>query len=212
MRPSSRAARAPARGNTDGTCDAALSGVSTSRSITFGALMALAIGGALLAPSATAQPAPDKEGWIKTGEGVRKKTVVFVTVDVYAIAHFMKKTTTKSKQAVIDAQTDKKFVWTMLRDVDQGKIEEALRDAYAMNGYTDKPKIDKFIGAFFDDLKKGAHVTITYDAAQLQTSVFVEGGGAATVPSEAFMKGTWSIWFGKIDQPSLGDDLIKYLP
>jgi hypothetical protein len=33
--------------------------------------------------------------------------------------------------------------------------------------------------------------------------------GSATVPGEEFMKATWSIWFGKIDQPNLGDSLLN---
>ncbi len=186
---------------------------TTHRWTRWGTAAVAALGVALLVSPTFGQPAPDKEGWIKTGEGVRTKTVVFVTVDVYHIAHFMKKLPPKkSKQAVIDMETDKKFVWTMLRDVDRDKIQDALRDAYDMNGYKDKAKIDKFVGVFFNDLKKGQHVTITYDPASVMTSVFVEGGGAASIPTTAFMKGTWSIWFGRIDPPSLGDDLIKYLP
>src|SRR4051794_30223011 len=78
------------------------------------------------------------DDWTHTGSGVRVKTVAFVDVNVYAISHYMKQLpASKSKQAVIDMDTGKKFVWTMKRDVDQEKIQNALKDAFAMNGYTD---------------------------------------------------------------------------
>ena len=103
----------------------------------------------------------------------------------------------KSKQAVIDLDTGKKFTWTMMRDVDQEKIQNALKEAFAMNGYGDSGKIGQFIGAFKGDLKEKAHVTIVYDADKKDTSVSVRGGGSATVAGVDFMKAVWSIWFGK---------------
>lgn len=153
------------------------------------------------------------DDWKLTGSGVRQKKVAIINVDVYAISHFMKSLpASKSKQAVIDADVGKKFVWTMKRDVDKEKIIHALKDAFAMNGYGDGGKIGKFIGAFSGDLKEKANVTIVYDADKKATTVSVGGGGSATVEGVDFMKGVWSIWFGKIDQPSLGDALISKIP
>ncbi|MEO7331721.1 MAG: chalcone isomerase family protein, partial [Minicystis sp.] len=119
---------------------------------------------------------------------------------------------TKSKQAVIDMDTSKKFVWTMKRDVDKEKIQTALKDAFAMNRYADSGKIAQFVGAFSADLKEKATVTIIYDADKKNTLVRVDGGSSATIDGVDFMKGVWSIWFGKIDQPKLGDQLISKLP
>jgi hypothetical protein len=149
------------------------------------------------------------DGWFHTGEGVRVKKVVF-NFDVYSIAHDMKDLPdSKSKQAVIDMDTDKRFTWRMLRDVEHEKIQTALTEAFAMNGYGDQSKIGPFVGAFSGDLKKGQAVTILYSSAAKTVSVNVRGGGSATLSGADFMKGVWSIWFGKIDQPSLGDALIK---
>lgn len=147
-----------------------------------------------------------------TGTGTRVKTVAFIDVNVYSISHYMKQLpSAKSKQAVIDMDTDKKFQWTMLRDVDHEKIVDALKGAYAMNGYTDSAKIGKLIGAFKSELKKGGNVTIAYSADKKATTV-TTADGSATVEGVDFMKATWSIWFGKIDQPKLGDQLISKLP
>lgn len=148
-------------------------------------------------------------GYTLTGTGVRVKTVGIIDVDVYRISHYMKQLpATKSKQAIIDMETRKKFVWTMLRDVDRESIVNALKDAYAMNGYSDAAKIGQFMAAFKGDLKKGSSVTIEYDPDKKATTVTVQGGGTATVDGVDFMKATWRIWFGKIDQPKLSDALL----
>ena len=55
-------------------------------------------------------------------------------------------------------------------------------------------------------------VSITYDAAKKSTTIAVQNGGTATIEGADFMKATWSVWFGKIDQASLSDQLIKALP
>jgi hypothetical protein len=151
------------------------------------------------------------DGWFHTGDGIRVKTIAFVNFKVYAIGHDMKDLPdAKSKQAVIDQDTTKRFTWRMLRDVEKEKIQNALKEAYAMNGFGDGGKIGQFVGAFTGDLKEGQYVTITYDAGAKATTIRVlGGGGSATVPGADFMKATWSVWFGKIDQPSLGDALIS---
>lgn len=153
------------------------------------------------------------DDWKHTGTGVRVKTIVVVDVDVYQISHYMKEfPATKSKRAVIDAETGKKIVLKMLRDVDKDKMITALRDAYAMNGYTDQAKIDKAMRVVTGELKENTLVTIQYDAEKKTTSIHMAGGGSTSIEGADFMKATWSIWFAKIDQPSLGDKLISKIP
>jgi hypothetical protein len=153
----------------------------------------------------------DKEGYFHTGEGVRTKKVAFIHVKVYAIEHAMKELpAAKTKQAVIEANVDKKFAWKMLRSVDAEKIRNALKEAYAKNNYGDAGKIDSLLKPITSELKEGSWVTIKYDAATQKTTLFAEGT-QASVPGEDFMKATWSLWFGNIDQPSLGDSLLTDL-
>jgi hypothetical protein len=151
------------------------------------------------------------DGYYHTGDGIRVKTIAFVNFKVYAIGHDMKQLPdTKSKQAVIDVDTGKRFTWRMMRDVDASKIQNAIKEAFAMNGFSDSARITQFVGAFNGDLKEGQFVTITYDSdAKATTLRVLGGGGSATIAGVDFMKATWSIWFGKIDQPSLGDALIS---
>ena len=155
---------------------------------------------------------PDKNGWYFTGSGVRTKSVAFVSVKVYAIRHDMKALpASKSKQSVVEADVDKKITFRMLRDVDQEKIQNALKEAYQMNGFSDGSKTGPFLAAMNKELKEGTYVTISYNSAAKTTSISVSNGGNASAAGVDFMKATWNIWFGKIDQPSLGDAMIGNL-
>ncbi len=151
------------------------------------------------------------DGYFHTGSGTRVKHITIIgDVKVYAIGHAMKDLPPqKSKQAVIDIDTSKFFAWTMLRDVDQEKIQNALREAYQLNGYGDTAKINQALGVFNKELTENTNVRISYDSAAKATTFSVVGGSSTTIPGIEFMKATWSIWFGKIDQPSLGDELIS---
>ena len=97
----------------------------------------------------TAAPRAFADPMIYTGDAVRTKSVGPFTAKVYSIRHDMKeKPATKSKQAVIDADVNKVFTCVMKRDVDSVKIQKALRDAFALNGYGDAGKINQFVAAF----------------------------------------------------------------
>jgi hypothetical protein len=151
------------------------------------------------------------DGYFHTGSGTRVKHITIIgDVNVYDIGHAMKDLPPqKSKQAVIDMDTSKYFMWVMRRDVDQEKIQNALREAYQMNGYGDTAKINQALGVFNKELTEKTQVKISYDSATKATTFAVIGGSSTTIPSIEFMKATWSIWFGKIDQPALGDALIS---
>ena len=151
-------------------------------------------------------------GFFHTGDGVRSKSILFVNIKIYAIRHDMRELPpTKSKQAVIDMETDKLISWRMLRNAPGDKIHSILGEAFAMNGYRDQVKIGQFLSAFKGDLKENQSVIISYDAAQKVTTITVAGMGSASVRGVDFMKATWSIWFGKSEQAELGDALISRL-
>lgn len=153
------------------------------------------------------------DGMILTGTALRTKSIGFVNYKLYNITHYMAaKPPTKSKQAVIDADVNKQFIWKLRNDLPTEKVKKALREAFAMNGYNDQGKINQFLGAFTpEELKEDSTLTISYNATSKAVTVSVPGGKSATVPGADFMKGVWSIWLGKIDQPSIGDSLIAKL-
>jgi hypothetical protein len=153
----------------------------------------------------------DKDGFYETGEGIRYKKVAFINVKVYDITSYAKSLPqSKSKDAMISLDADKKLAWKMLRTVDAEKIRHALREAYARNGFTDQARIEKLITPIQNELKEGSFVTISYDAANKRTTLYAEGR-SASVEGADFMKATWSLWFGNIDQPSLSEKLIDNL-
>ncbi len=160
-----------------------------------------------LASSAFADP------MIFTGDSVRTKSVGPFTAKVYSIRHDMKeKPAAKSKQSVIEADVDKKFTWRMLRDVDSVKIRKALTEALQMNGFNDAARTAQFVAAFNkEEVKENSAVVISYNAGAKSVMIWVQGAGTATVQGQDFMKAVWSIWLGKIDQPSMGDQLISKL-
>lgn len=151
------------------------------------------------------------DDWTTTGWGVRVKTIAFIDVKVYSISHQMKGTLpAKNKQAIIDADQDKRFLWQFLRDVPCEKIQKAMRDGFALNGFGDQGKINQFVGACNGgEVKEKSSVSISYNAANKTTTVWIQGMGSATIGGVDFMKAVWSLWFGKIDQPRLGDDLMS---
>jgi chalcone isomerase-like protein len=156
---------------------------------------------------------PGKDGYYHTGSGVRVKKVVLVNVKVYEVNHYMKALPDKkSKQAVVDAACDKKFVLRMLRDVDAEKMRDALTESYGRTG-ADKAKLTQLLNTISTELKENSYLIFAYNAEQKVTMLKV-GDKTATVAGEDFMKSTWNIWFGPgiSDQSGLGDQLIGKLP
>jgi hypothetical protein len=165
----------------------------------------------LLTTTASFAADRDKDGFYETGEGIRYKKVAFINVKVYDITSYAKELPgSKSKDAMISLDADKKLAWRMLRTVDAEKIRNALREAYSKNGFGDKGKIESLLAPIQNELKEGEWVTIRYDAGAHKTTLSTQGR-TATVDGADFMKATWSIWFGNIDQPSLSDKLIDNL-
>jgi hypothetical protein len=153
-----------------------------------------------------------KDGYFHTGDGIRAKTIVFVRLKIYFIGHEMRELPpTKSKQAVIDADVDKRIWWKMLRDADGERLQGILRDSFAKNGYADTSKIGPFLAAFRGGLKENDYVVIRYTADSKTMTLQVQGASPVSFVGGDFMKATWSIWFGKSEDPELGDALISKL-
>jgi hypothetical protein len=172
-----------------------------------------AAGALVVAPRLAAALEREPGGFYRTGSGVRVKHVGPFSAKVYAISHYMRDLPpSKSKQAVITMETDKALSWRLLRDLDAKQIQDAMRDGFKMNGYADQAKIQQFVGAFTKKVPENTLITITYKSAPKTTTIAVAGDGTATIPGSDFMRGVWSIWFGKIDQPELGDALVQRIP
>jgi hypothetical protein len=166
-----------------------------------------------LAPVDASAVAREANGYYLTGTGVRQKEVELFSIDVYVISHYMRDLpATKSRAAVIAADVDKEFALRMLRDLTAAQIQGALRESFAANGYGDRAKIDAFVSAVDRPLRKGSTITIRYDAASKTTTASTKGRPPVSVPGVDFMRATWSIWLGQIDQDGLSDALIDRIP
>jgi hypothetical protein len=158
---------------------------------------------------------PGPGGWYLTGSGTRVKKIAFVGVKVYTIRHDMKALPpAKSKQAVLEMDTDKRFTLQMQRDVDAEKIRNAFNEAYDKNaGQYPASAADRntFLNVLNTELKENQLITFQYNADRKATTLTAPGGASATVNGIGFMKATWSIWFGNAEQPDLGDALISKL-
>jgi Chalcone isomerase-like len=166
-----------------------------------------------LAPVVASAVAREANGYYLTGTGVRQKEVALFSVDVYVISHYMRDLPpTKTKGAVIAADVDKMFALRMLRELSAAQIQSALRDSFAANGYDNRAKINAFVTAVGKPLPKGATITIRYDAATQTTTASAKGNQPISIPGVDFMRATWSIWLGRIDQDGLGEALIERIP
>lgn len=153
-----------------------------------------------------------QEAFTKTGEGVRVKNIAFINVNVYYIVHQMKgKLPGKNPQAIIDAEQEKTFWLSMMRDIDSQKIVGAIQEAYIKNGYNNPANGQQLFSVITGELKQGDNLTLYYNPASKTTTCTFKGR-SATVAGSDFMKATWSIWFGKIDQPGLTQALMANIP
>lgn len=153
-----------------------------------------------------------QEAFTKTGEGVRVKNIAFINVNVYYIVHQMKgKLPAKNPQAIIDADQEKTFWLSMMRDVDSQKIVGAIQEAYVKNGYNNPANGQQLFSIITGELKQGDNMTIYYSPATKTTTLSFKGK-SSSVAGVDFMKATWSIWFGKIDQPGLTQALMANIP
>lgn len=159
--------------------------------------------------------------WVTTGSSLRVKSIGPFTAKVYTITHMMKERPREgSRKGMIEAEVDKQFLLFFQRDVDADKIKNAFREGFKMNGYGDTAKIEQFVGAVgkgdvveYDKDKKGPpSISVVYNAKAQATTINVPGHGTATIGGVDFMKAAWSLWFGKIDQPAMGDHLMATLP
>ncbi len=152
------------------------------------------------------------EGWVETGHAVIEKDIAVLSVDAYRISHFVRRVpAAPSRATMIALDEDKRFVLQMLRDVGRDDLVAAIREAYARNGYANGPKVERCLGAFGRALREGEVIVIDYHASTKTTSIRIAGGPSTEIEGDDFMRGTWSIWFGRIDPESVGDELVSAL-
>jgi hypothetical protein len=166
----------------------------------------------VLASSVALAAQRNADGYYRTGAAIQTANHWPFTMNVLSIWHETKELPSpKSRQAMIELDADKRFAMRTLRDLEGDKLRGGLREGYHRNGFTDDAVIASFLSALPSTLPSGKSMWITYDATAKQTRLLVDGGSSSAVAGVAFMKGTWSLWFGKAKPDDIGDALLKDL-
>ena len=141
------------------------------------------------------------------GMGLRKKMIF----KVYIASFYLENLTTDAKQAVGSEQV-KRVEMHMLRDLDRGKITEAVEAGFEKNAGPDLPKLrerlDRFMKAI-PDLKEGQVITITY-VPGAGTTVKAGAAEEIVIPGKDFADALFSVWLG--DHPvddGLKDEMLR---
>jgi len=136
------------------------------------------------------------------GMGLRKK----LWFKVYIASFYLQSPTEDAAQAVSSDQV-KRVEMHMLRDLERGKIVEAVQAGFERNSGPQMPqlqtRLDQFLKAI-PDLRAGERITITYIPGQ-GTVVKAAASDEITVAGKDFADALFSVWLG----PQPVDDELK---
>jgi hypothetical protein len=136
------------------------------------------------------------------GMGLRKK----LWFKVY-LASLYAEDPSDDPARVIGSDQVKRVQMNMLRDLERGKIVEAVQQGFERNSGPEMPRLqarlDQFLKAI-PDLKSGQTIVITY-APGRGTFIKAGSGEEITVPGKDFADALFSVWLGR--QPV--DDELK---
>lgn len=136
------------------------------------------------------------------GMGLRKK----LWFHVYLASLYLEDPSDDPARVIASDQV-KRVQMNMLRDLERGKIVEAVQQGFERNSGPDLPRLqarlDQFLKAI-PDLKSGQTIVITY-APGRGTFIKAGGGEEITVAGKDFADALFSVWLGR--QPV--DDELK---
>lgn len=127
------------------------------------------------------------------GAGLRKKLMF----KVYVAGLYLEKPTHEALQAVRSEQT-KRVVMVMLRDLERGKITEAVEEGFEKNNQAAMPALRERLTRFnqgIRDLEEGDRLTITYRPGE-GTVLESKGGERLVVEGKDFADALFSVWLG----------------
>jgi hypothetical protein len=138
------------------------------------------------------------------GMGLRRKKMIF-TINVY-VAGFYAEAPSKNARELINADQGKRMTLYMLRDLDKGKITDALREGFEKNSKAQLPvlkdRLDR-LSAMIPDAKKGSTIVITYVPGT--GTVLAGAGERSIIEGKDFADALFSVWLGR----NAADDDLK---
>lgn len=128
------------------------------------------------------------------GMGLRTKLVF----KVYVAGLYAEKTSHDGNQMIASDQL-KRVQMVMLRDLEKGKIVEAVVEGFEKNAKAQMPALKQRLNSFvaqIPDLKEGEHLVITYVPGK-GTMLSSKGRESIAVPGKDFADALFSVWLGK---------------
>ena len=128
------------------------------------------------------------------GMGLRKKFVFKVYV-----ASLYVESPSKDGKVILAADAMRHVEMAMLRDLEKGKIIDAIKDAFAKNAGAALPalqaRLDKFV-TVIPDLKEGEKLSITYTPGKGTSIANADGSEKISVEGKDFADALFSVWIG----------------
>ncbi len=128
------------------------------------------------------------------GMGLRKK----LWFKVYIASFYLERPTEDAAQAVSSDQV-KRVEMHMLRDLERGKITEAVQAGFEKNSAAELPKLQGRLDSFLKaipDLKAGQVILVTYFPGR-GTLIKAGGGEEIALPGKDFADALFSVWLGQ---------------
>jgi hypothetical protein len=129
------------------------------------------------------------------GMGLRKKLWFKVYVASFYLEH-----PSDDAAEVISSDQAKRVEMHMLRDLDRGKIVEAVEDGFQKNAARDMPRLrsrlDRFLGSI-PDLKSGETILVTYVPGR-GTHIKAGKGQEIDLEGKDFADALFSVWLGPV--------------
>lgn len=132
------------------------------------------------------------------GTGLRKKAFF----KVYVASLYLEKAPDQDPRSVVGSDQIKRVDMGMLRDLDRGKIVEAVREGFEKNSRERMPQLKERLDRFVEqipDLKEGQRLTITYFPGQGTTVVVGDGEARTRIEGKDFADALFRVWLG--DEP-----------
>jgi hypothetical protein len=128
------------------------------------------------------------------GMGLRKK----LWFKVYVASLYLEKPSADPGKVIASDQV-KRVEMHMLRDLERGKIVEAVQEGFQRNSAQDMPRLRERLDRFLKiipDLKAGDTIVITYLPGR-GTVIKAGGGEEISIPGKDFADALFSVWLGK---------------
>ena len=128
------------------------------------------------------------------GMGLRKKFVF----KVYIASFYLEDPASDNAEKIIASDQVKRVEMHMLRDLDRGKIIEAIEEGFLKNSAQQMPalkeRLDKFVKSI-PDLKSGEAIFVTY-VPGMGTHIKAGKGEELDLPGKDFADALFSVWLG----------------